>query len=170
MFYSYSVPTYFQNGILYDVMTYLLMLLHDLTYFLMSACTIWHHIKCILHKCWDIFFDIIFDVTTSFLTSWCIFYILYMVMYLLKSWVLIECTYWNHGYFSSSSLPISYAHQTVITIIPHKTLLDRHLLILIFIECFMTTFLHTHFWLNWVDEDDDEVGLKEKPQDIKKST
>ena len=30
------------------------------------------------------------------------------------------------------------------------------------IECFMTTFLHTHSWLNWVDEDDDgdEVGLK----------
>ena len=23
-----------------------------------------------------------------------------------------------------------------------------------FIECFMTTFLHTHSWLNWVDEDD----------------
>ena len=33
-----------------------------------------------------------------------------------------------------------------------------------FIECFMTTFLHTHSWLNWVDDDDDEdeVGLKEK--------
>ena len=30
----------------------------------------------------------------------------------------------------------------------------------------MTTFLHTHSWLNWVDEDDDqdEVGLKEKPE------
>ena len=34
-----------------------------------------------------------------------------------------------------------------------------------FIECFMTTFLHTHSWINWVDEDDDEVGLKEKPED-----
>ena len=32
------------------------------------------------------------------------------------------------------------------------------------IECFMTTFLHTHSWLNWVDEDDDEVGLKEAPE------
>ena len=34
------------------------------------------------------------------------------------------------------------------------------------IECFTTTFLHTHSWLNWVDEDDDEdeVGLKEKPE------
>ena len=33
----------------------------------------------------------------------------------------------------------------------------------LFIECFMSTFLHTHSWLNWVDEDDDEdeVGLKE---------
>ena len=27
-----------------------------------------------------------------------------------------------------------------------------------FIECFMTTFLRAHSWLNWVDED--EVGLK----------
>ena len=34
-----------------------------------------------------------------------------------------------------------------------------------FIECFMTTVLRAHSWLNWVDEDDDEdeVGLKEKP-------
>ena len=45
-----------------------------------------------------------------------------------------------------------------------------------FIECFTTTFLHAHSWLNWVDEDDDEhdeVGLKEKPEDtryIKKIT
>ena len=44
-----------------------------------------------------------------------------------------------------------------------------------FIECFTTTFLHTHSWLTWVDEDDDEdeVGLKEKPKDtryIKKIT
>ena len=32
-----------------------------------------------------------------------------------------------------------------------------------FIECFETTFLRAHSWLNWVDEDDDEdeVGLKE---------
>ena len=32
----------------------------------------------------------------------------------------------------------------------------------------MTTFLRAHSWLNWVDEDDDEdeVGLKEKPEDI----
>ena len=38
-----------------------------------------------------------------------------------------------------------------------------------FIECFTTTFLHAHSWLNWVDEDDDEdeVGLKEKPEDKK---
>ena len=44
-----------------------------------------------------------------------------------------------------------------------------------FIESFTTTFLRTHSWLNWVDEDDDEdeVGLKEKPEDtryIKKIT
>ena len=44
-----------------------------------------------------------------------------------------------------------------------------------FIECFTTTFLHAHSWLNWVDDDDDEdeVGLKEKPEDtryIKKIT
>ena len=35
------------------------------------------------------------------------------------------------------------------------------------IECFMTTLLHTHSWLNWVDDDDDEVGLKEKPEDTR---
>ena len=44
-----------------------------------------------------------------------------------------------------------------------------------FIECFMTTFMRAHSWLNWVDEDDDEdeVGLKENPEDtryIKNST
>ena len=44
-----------------------------------------------------------------------------------------------------------------------------------FIECFTTTFLRTHSWLNWVDEDDDEdeVGFKEKPENtryIKKIT
>ena len=41
-----------------------------------------------------------------------------------------------------------------------------------FNECFTTTFLLAHSWLNWVDEDD-EVGLKEKPEDtryIKKIT
>ena len=47
--------------------------------------------------------------------------------------------------------------------------------VLCFIECFTTTFLPTHSWLNWVDEDydEDEVGLKEKPEDtryIKQST
>ena len=48
-------------------------------------------------------------------------------------------------------------------------------LIFDFIECFTTTFLRAHSWLNWVDEDDDEdeVGLKEIPEDtryIKKIT
>ena len=41
-----------------------------------------------------------------------------------------------------------------------------------FTECFTTTFLRAHSWLNWVD-DEDEVGLKEKPEDtryIKKIT
>ena len=40
------------------------------------------------------------------------------------------------------------------------------------IKCLTTSFLHTHSWLNWVDEDD-EVGVKEKPEDtryIKKIT
>ena len=34
---------------------------------------------------------------------------------------------------------------------------------------FTTTFLHNHSWLNWVDDDDDqdEVGLKEKPEDTR---
>ena len=38
-----------------------------------------------------------------------------------------------------------------------------------FIECFTTTFRRAHSWLNWVDEDDDEdeVGLKEKPEDTR---
>ena len=50
-----------------------------------------------------------------------------------------------------------------------------HILRFDFIECFTTTFLRAHSWLNWVDEDDDEdeVGLKEKPEDtryIKKIT
>ena len=38
-----------------------------------------------------------------------------------------------------------------------------------FIECFTTTFLRAHSWLNWVDEDDDEdeIGLTEKPEDTK---
>ena len=41
-----------------------------------------------------------------------------------------------------------------------------------FIECFTTTFLRAHSWLNWVDEDDDEdeVGLKEKPEDTTQQT
>ena len=33
-----------------------------------------------------------------------------------------------------------------------------------FIECFTTTFLHTHDWLNWVDEN--EVGLKTRPKSL----
>ena len=38
-----------------------------------------------------------------------------------------------------------------------------------FIECLTTTFLRAHSWLNWVDEndDEDEVGLKEKPEDTR---
>ena len=44
------------------------------------------------------------------------------------------------------------------TTYPHHTFFD-------FIECLTTTFLHAHSWINWVDEDDDEVGLKEKPED-----
>ena len=40
---------------------------------------------------------------------------------------------------------------------------SRRVLDFDFIECFTTTFLHAHSWLNWVDEDDDEAGLKEKP-------
>ena len=45
----------------------------------------------------------------------------------------------------------------------------NHLHLFDFIECVTTTILHTHSWLNWVDEDDDEdeVGLKEKPEDTR---
>ena len=54
-------------------------------------------------------------------------------------------------------------------------IISRDAFIFDFIECFTTTFLRAHSWLNWVDEDDDEdeVGLKEKPEDtryIKKIT
>ena len=57
----------------------------------------------------------------------------------------------------------------------HYTAQPSGLAALIFSECFTTTFLRAHSWLNWVDEDDDvdEVGLKEKPEDtryIKKIT
>ena len=39
-----------------------------------------------------------------------------------------------------------------------------------FIECFTTTFLLAHSWLNWVDEDDDEdeAGMKKKQKTSKK--
>ena len=41
--------------------------------------------------------------------------------------------------------------------------------LILFIESFTTTFLYIHSWLNWVDEDDDEdeIGLKEKPEDAR---
>ena len=50
-------------------------------------------------------------------------------------------------------------------IAPQRCSLNRFDLI----ECFTTTFLRAHSWLNWVDEDDDEdeVGLKEKPEDTR---
>ena len=44
---------------------------------------------------------------------------------------------------------------------------------LILLNVLRPLFLRAHSWLNWVDEDDDEVGLKEKPEDtryIKKIT
>ena len=53
---------------------------------------------------------------------------------------------------------------------PEKvSIFDRYHLWFDFIECFTTTFLRAHSWLNWVDEDDDEdeVGLKEKPEDTR---
>ena len=45
----------------------------------------------------------------------------------------------------------------------------RNIVLFDFIECFTTTFLRAHSWLNWVDEDDneDEVGLKEKSEDTR---
>ena len=49
---------------------------------------------------------------------------------------------------------------------------DFHFETFDFIECFTTTFLRAHSWLNWVDEDDDEdeVGLKEKPEDTRSTS
>ena len=32
--------------------------------------------------------------------------------------------------------------------------------------CFASTFLHTHSWLNWANEHDDRLSLKEKPENI----
>ena len=32
---------------------------------------------------------------------------------------------------------------------------------------FYDHFLRTHSWLNWVDEDDDEVGWNEKPENTR---
>ena len=48
--------------------------------------------------------------------------------------------------------------------------MDSHIFDLDFIECFTTTLLRAHSWLNWVDDDDDEdeVGLKEKTLDTSK--
>ena len=56
--------------------------------------------------------------------------------------------------------------------VPHMTnFISRiariFLFIFYFIECFTTTFLRAHSWLNWVNEDDDEVGLKEKQEDTR---
>ena len=42
--------------------------------------------------------------------------------------------------------------------IPHKpefTLYQLSYELLFVVECFTTTFLHTHSWLNWIDDDDD---------------
>ena len=66
--------------------------------------------------------------------------------------------------------------RSVILIWPLKVIQGHRFDFDFFIECFTTTFLRAHSWLNWVDEDDDEhdeVGLKEKPEDtryIKKIT
>ena len=57
-----------------------------------------------------------------------------------------------------------------------ETMMEMIMLMMVwFIECFTTTFMHTHSWQNCVDEDDDEdeVDLKEKTEDtryIKKIT
>ena len=45
--------------------------------------------------------------------------------------------------------------------IGHRVVLPLEMPTFDFIECLTTTFLRTHPWLNWVDEDDDEVGLKD---------
>ena len=52
---------------------------------------------------------------------------------------------------------------------PEGCLCHLNFLVIVFdfIECFTTIFLHAHSWLNWVDEDDDEEELKEKPEDAR---
>ena len=69
----------------------------------------------------------------------------------------------------------SFQKQGILVPLSGTPFTETSVQILIFIECFTTTFLRAHSWLNWVDEDDDEdeVGLKEKPEDtryIKKIT
>ena len=60
-------------------------------------------------------------------------------------------------YWHTTNTPLSLF---VLALVDHMTWFD-------FIECFKTTFLRAHSWLNWVNEDDDEVGLKEKPEDTR---
>ena len=67
-------------------------------------------------------------------------------------------------YFSVSFSPLLSFHPrlTIAILVAAPIVVDFD-----FIECFTTTFLRAHSWLNWVDEDDDEhdeVGLKEKPE------
>ena len=67
------------------------------------------------------------------------------------------------------------AHTILMTCNDWRVSVIYNIIFYLFIECFTTTFLRTHSWLNWLDEDDDEddVGLKEKPEDtryIKKIT
>ena len=47
-----------------------------------------------------------------------------------------------------------------------KPFIQTMILIVCFIECLATTFLH-FYWLNWVDEEDDASGLKERPEDTR---
>ena len=93
-------------------------------------------------------------------------------------------TFWVFGYTVQEEPRWSYEFPVVLTPNHHESPPTQHDLTtnlprtcqdFDFIECFTTTFLRAHSWLNWVDEDDDEdeVGLKEKPEDtryIKKIT
>ena len=80
-----------------------------------------------------------------------------------------------HKLYHTCGIPLFKQHRPQLLLDHNHTMGYWVFVSFIFIECFTTTFLRAHSWLNWVDEDDDEdeVGLKEKPEDtryIKKIT
>ena len=75
----------------------------------------------------------------------------------------------NKSVLIKKSLLLAHGyHQKDRKLLRNNVHIIHRIMCLDFIECFTTTFRRTHSWLNWVDEDDDEDGLKEKPEDTSK--